>query len=124
MAIPVHKYPYSNLHDLNLDWVLNELKELKDKVEELEKSPAVPESLISDVQDLKEKVALLEGYITTLNNNFVALEARVSALEQQQGEENPVSIQTTSASVITPSAELTEVDIPTVYSDTFSPIDI
>lgn len=124
MAIPVHKFPYTNLHDLNLDWVLNELKELKDKVEELEKTPAVPESLVSDVEELKEKVVLLEGYINTLNNNFVALEARVSALEQQQGEENPVSIHSTSATAITPSAELTEVDIPPVYSDTFSPIDL
>lgn len=75
MAIPVHKYPYSNLHDLNLDWVLDELKTLKDKVEEQENKIT---SLETDAETKSEQLQLL-------NNKVTALETRVSALEASVG---------------------------------------
>lgn len=97
---PIHLFPYTNMHELNLDWVLDTVKTLKEKVEALEKTPAVPETLLTDVAELKEKVALLEEYITALNNKTVALETRVAALEQQVGSLSPLTVYTVEATVI------------------------
>ena len=36
MAIPVNKYPYTDLHELNLDYVLEELKRLQAEIDELD----------------------------------------------------------------------------------------
>lgn len=76
------------------------------------------------VSDLSEKTDAQVEQISLLNNKIIALEARVSALEQQPGATDPLAVHTTEASAIIPTAELTEAEIPAVYSDSFSPIEI
>lgn len=53
------KYPYSNFHELNLDWILNTIKDLKTKVDDLSipSGPAIPFNVtgfinIADTGDL------------------------------------------------------------------------
>lgn len=36
MDIPINKYPYTDLHEMNLDYILQQLAELTARVEELE----------------------------------------------------------------------------------------
>ena len=28
MSIPINKYPYTDLHEMNMDWILEKIKEL------------------------------------------------------------------------------------------------
>lgn len=71
-----HNYPYENFHELNLDWILNKVKELetefnewKDIAEELIK--LVPEiedikNQISDLPDIREELASNTSDIQTI----------------------------------------------------------
>lgn len=88
---PVNLFPYTNFHDLNLDWILNKIKEFEEEI----KNISVPEDLLNDVSNLKTTVNSLQNSVTELtnllvitnenvtylNNNFNALEARVEVLE-------------------------------------------
>lgn len=44
----LHKYPYSNLHELNLDWIIQETKDLLARVKVLEEEFAQIEILTED----------------------------------------------------------------------------
>lgn len=35
MAIPVNEYPYTDIHELNLDYVLRELQRMQAEIDEL-----------------------------------------------------------------------------------------
>lgn len=36
MSIPINKYPYTDLHELNLDYILEVLKEIQEAIKDLE----------------------------------------------------------------------------------------
>lgn len=55
-----HNFPYTDFHELNLDWLLSEFKNLKDKVEK---------EIISVEEYYKEVMALLDG----IKENVAAL---------------------------------------------------
>lgn len=108
-----------------------------DLSEKIDKA-SVPQSLLDDVNTLKnsvntlserinsvsEKVDTQGSQIGLMNNKIVALEARVAALEQRLDDLSPSTVHTTEASAISASPDLTEVNIPAVETDTFSPIDL
>lgn len=50
---PIHQYPYTNFHDLNLDWVIKVLKEAESVV--TEKIPGI-ESAISTLQEADKEI--------------------------------------------------------------------
>lgn len=51
MAIPVNEYPYTDIHELNLDYVLHELQRMQAEIEELK----------TEVADLDARVTALGG---------------------------------------------------------------
>lgn len=65
MAI-FNEFPQTNFHELNLDWVIAVLKDLKDKYEDLD-----VEGIIGDLQ---EAITGNTAAIASLNTRFEALE--------------------------------------------------
>lgn len=65
MAI-FNEFPQTNFHDLNLDWLVAELKSLKDKYADLD--------VDGIVGDLQQAIAGNTAAIASLNNRFAALE--------------------------------------------------
>lgn len=65
MAI-FNEFPQTNFHELNLDWVIAELKDLKDKYADLD-----VEGIIGDLQ---EAIAGNTAAIASLNARFTYLE--------------------------------------------------
>ena len=51
MAIPINEYPYTDQHELNLDYVLAEMKRMQAEIEELK----------TEVADLDARVTALGG---------------------------------------------------------------
>lgn len=51
MAIPVNEYPYTDIHELNLDYVLAEMKRMQAEIDELK----------NQVAELDERVTALGG---------------------------------------------------------------
>ena len=99
-----HEYPYSNLHELNLDWLIDKMKELEGEMDGLEEKilqtvkdwvePYVDEQLnvIREEMDsfrveMNEMREYFNTTIATLNEqyaDFVAdVDGRISALESR-----------------------------------------
>lgn len=54
-------FPYTNFHDLNLDWIINELKNIISHEEEQN----------TNIENLKEQVAALEEWVNNYNPDFI-----------------------------------------------------
>ena len=67
-----NQFPYSNFHELNLDWVLNQIKESVEKVAKLESD--VPDTIVKAVNDIltPEKVQEIVTNLTPWYSNFFA----------------------------------------------------
>lgn len=74
-----NKYPYTDFHELNLDWLLNEMKALETKVDNAidEITATVTANIKSYVDD---KLAVLEAEFDQIKNDFESLELDVDAL--------------------------------------------
>ena len=74
-------FPYTNFHQLNLDWIVRQLKKKEDRVEALEGRMDQAES---DIDALEGRMDTAEGNITNLNtqiNGSGGLKDRVTTLE-------------------------------------------
>ena len=78
-----NKYPYTDLHELNLDWILKEMKELDERldnaIEEIKAEVIVElkEYVDEEVADIKADFQALSNDFDTLQNNFNQLSADV-----------------------------------------------
>ena len=66
MAGLFDNFPYTNFHELNLGWLVNTVKVLAEKYEELD--------IEGTLEDLNEAIAGNTSAIASLNNRFAALE--------------------------------------------------
>ena len=74
----IPKFPYTNFHEMNLDWVLEEIKNLREFVENL---PLLPAPEAGDNGKLLEVVNdrwAISGQVPDLVNNF---RERIETLE-------------------------------------------
>lgn len=74
-------FPYTNFHQLNLDWIVRQLKKKEDRVEALEGRMDQAEA---DIDALEGRMDTAEGNITNLNtqiNGTGGLKDRVTTLE-------------------------------------------
>lgn len=110
---PLHKYPYTNLHELNLDWILDKIKELEDSVK------AFRVELDEFNNRLTELEENLEPRVKTNEDNIKDLQLRVKALEDITGG----IIYTTEVSSNAQTNELTEVSSETEIG-VFTPFNI
>ena len=69
------KYPYTDFHRLNADWLLEKTKECLEAVEGME----------SDVDGLKIRMTAAEGNITNLQGRMTAAEGDIDTLQQGLG---------------------------------------
>lgn len=87
-----HRYPQTNFHELNADWILEQLSSLKTIVDEFTERVI---SMEDDVQDLKDRMTqaeedidaaegrldTAEGDIADLKDADIAIDGRLDALE-------------------------------------------
>ena len=73
----LNNYPYTNFHELNLDWVLEQMKAELNRLESLETWKTGADA---DIEELKTKTTALSGYITALTNAQELLEEQQNTL--------------------------------------------
>ena len=91
-----NRYPYTDFHELNLDWVIGELKNMEAYLENIETEieertiEAAQEyideqlgNLISEFNDLKHDFDVLQGNFNLLDSEFITLSNRVGSLFTQ-----------------------------------------
>ena len=80
MARIWNKYPYTDFHELNADWILDQLSTLKSQVDEFTERVIAMED---DVADLKTRITSAEGRLTTAEADIDALEGRAGSAEDR-----------------------------------------
>lgn len=74
-----NKYPYTDFHELNLDWILKEMKDLQAAMEGLLEK-AIEEATANAKAYVDEQLAVIESDFATLQNNFNMLDSHVTDL--------------------------------------------
>jgi chaperonin cofactor prefoldin len=79
----LNQIPYTNVHELNLDWILKKLQEFEARLEAIENYDDEIEALRTAVHNLETSLSSLK---TTVNSSLTALNARCTALENKDDE--------------------------------------
>lgn len=74
-----NKYPYTDLHELNLDWILKEMKDLQAAMAGLLET-AIEEATKAAKEYVDEQLAVIEADFAELQRNFNTLNDNVTAL--------------------------------------------
>lgn len=89
-------FPYTNFHELNLDWIVNKIKELNAKVVALD---AWAQEHKGEYQELLARVTAVEGEINTfetqIRSEFARLQAQLDADFEAQKAEMDAALQET-----------------------------
>ena len=64
-----HSYPYTNFHDLNLDWIVQRLEELN-----------FPETTAEEIKGILDRLTNIEGKLLTYDANFQTINQRLEEL--------------------------------------------
>ena len=85
--IPFNRYPYTDFHEMNLDWVIAELKSMEGRIEGL-KDEIIAETIAASKEYIDDRLVsvisefnALKNDFNTLNNNFNSLNADFIALK-------------------------------------------
>lgn len=75
-----NKYPYTDFHELNLDWLLNEVSTIEHRIDELH--DILKEELTTELKAyVDSEIASLSNRVVDLSNQFNLLDNHVSELD-------------------------------------------
>lgn len=87
MAFPFENWPYTNLHDLNLDWVLKTMKEAVEQVQNaLDSVTPLKEAVAqntADIADVKTQLSAQEQDINRLLDCCDQVQSELSAIQSK-----------------------------------------
>lgn len=73
------EYPYTNLQDLNLDWILRKMKEVQKNLDDLLET-AIAEATANAIEYLNTQLGRIEAEFAEVERQFALLENDVDAL--------------------------------------------
>lgn len=63
-----HRWPYQDMHELNLDWLLDQMKKLIKEIEDLKKNGLKP--IEGEIQNIDNSIVIINNEIQNLYNLF------------------------------------------------------
>lgn len=98
------KFPYTNFHELNLDWLLNKIKSLEEWAAQFDTDALIEEirQLILQMVEDGTFDEIFEEWVRPIKEDVTDLQGRVSALETSQAAQDVIitGLQTTVASLV------------------------
>lgn len=85
-----HKYPYTDFHELNLDWILSEIKKLEDRMNSLQETILNLANSYTDEQinKLSENLtAQFQDFQASVNGQMASLTSSVNRQIEEQNKE-------------------------------------
>lgn len=91
-TFPIHQYPYTDLQDVNLDYILKNFKVFEDDITSLKQRMTSAED---NINSLSSRMSAAEGRITSLTSRMSTAEAAINALSSRMStaENNITTIQ-------------------------------
>ena len=82
-----NKYPYTDFHELNASWILEELKKLQARIEEVLQE-AIDQATENAEAYLNEKIGAIETEFSQIKSEFAQLDEHVEELDELVNEFN------------------------------------
>lgn len=76
-----NRFPYTDFHELNLDWIIAEMKVLKDQLDEV-LAEAIAQATANAKEYVDGKLGQIEEDFATLQRNFDEVDAHVEDLDR------------------------------------------
>ena len=70
-----HRYPYTDFHELNLDWVLEQITEFQTKLNEWSELAQQLQEALGDINDMKSDIATLQNLVSAIQTSISDLDA-------------------------------------------------
>ncbi len=98
------KFPYTNFHELNLDWLLNKVKSLEDWAAQFDTDELLEEIRQLILQMIEDGTfdEIFEEWVRPIREDLTALQGRVIALETSQAAQDVIinGLQTTVSTLV------------------------
>lgn len=75
-----NRYPYTDFHELNLDWIISEMKAINDRMETLLQE-AIDAATANAEAYVDSKLGAIESEFDEIKNQFIALDQHVDELD-------------------------------------------
>lgn len=80
MANFFHKYPYENFHELNLDWILEQIKEFGATLDSYKEVAEELEEALQQLPDYESRITALESLTDGLDSTLLAINNSINGL--------------------------------------------
>lgn len=75
--MPLEQFPYTNFHELNLDWIVKIILECKDRLDDLEDAV---DTLEDTVNTLTTRINGIDSSISSINNSITQMQGQIQEL--------------------------------------------
>lgn len=65
MLFPTERFPYTNFHDLNLDWILDQVKTIAEELQELQQREGADRDAIAALEQR------LDDFIASIDDDYI-----------------------------------------------------
>lgn len=65
MLFPTERFPYTNFHDLNLDWVLDQVKKIAEELQQLQQKEDADQDAIAALEKR------LDDFIASIDDDYI-----------------------------------------------------
>ena len=83
--IPIRRYPYTDFHDLNLDFLLRQFSQYEDDIDDLKKRVKILEDwriiIDGDITTIKGDINTIKGDIITIKGDIVDIKGDITTIK-------------------------------------------